>query len=436
MRIICPQYVLRHVLISFALALCVSAEARADGVTIHLSDEGSRLVAESAQHAVISLRDGKEHLLLNVALDEIQSAGDHPQQLAWIIPVPCEAASVAASIVDGFPRFSQPREVHVAASEVLRTASSWMFRTQLWPEPAGFLFDEPKTTTVATSELSIHQSFERSGIGLEVVSASSVDAVAQHVRGFGAMVPADALRSLGTYVSAKQAFVIYRVADARVAKRAAGSLGLSVALDFPATSGFFPLVVSSSLPGAHVDVWVMVAGLVQPIEPAPHGLLVEHVVGTWNADRKIAAHLGLPVDRASAGTLLYLATSPSGLTRDLHFAPGASAGTRLASMIGMLPETRMLDRLWAGLWFSLVSVLAAFVARPIWAGRERPSYRTIALLGLLNAATVVAMLGAALYLATRLGVSRVRALVFTLCASCAFTALVFATTAVALAMLR
>jgi len=395
------------------------SSARADGIPAYQDTTGWHLLGEQVQQAVITLRDNRETMLLGVEVAP-DATPEQASKLAWLTPVPASPDAVRVDILRGFPSISgvEPR---AALASYLRGALAVASLTQIYTiVPTMGLVMLRGGSRAGEEPARVVQRVRRHGVELELLAAPSRSALVQHLAAKGVELPGAALDALSSYVG-RSCLVLFRIVDLPAYRRAAGGggPGLGVEVSFPTTEGFFPLVASSALPGARLEVLVTVLDHVRPVGDAPPGLLTRHYVGGVGGETGVLRVLGLdPGGRQRLRyTRMTLVGPPAALTRDLRFRPGAARGTALASAILVSPHLGWGLLVLMALVLVVVSLVAVRLTRPIWPAGHRPSRRTLLLLGLANLLTLLAVLVAAMIVSRRVGAPPRRAALFTLAQS-------------------
>lgn len=212
--------------ILFALALLsTTPTAHAGGVPAFFDRTGWHLSPERAQHAVVVLADGKEHLLLQVALGHDVEAAQ-ASKLSWVTPIPARASETQVRILRGFPTFSgtTPRgEAQAAARGLL----ALMAATQVWSVPFAFvgLLASYGGGAKGLSSAKMHTSLLRDGIQLDLLNAPSVAALAEHLEERGLGLPEAGRPGLEPYANEEHCFVVFRIADLSAYRAAQGGTG-------------------------------------------------------------------------------------------------------------------------------------------------------------------------------------------------------------------
>lgn len=333
-------------------------------------------------------------------------------------------------ILRGFPSFhgDEPRGRLV---EFAFGALALMSATQLYPvllaAPVVFFGNlGPRAEPTAGPAVTVHETVERDGVELQLVSAESMQALEAHLRGLGVEFPPEGLRALGSYVGPSACLVVFRIVDLFAHRRAIGEsdLALGIEVRFPSEEGFFPLTASSALPTELLEVRVLVPQFVTQVGPVPPGMTARHMVGGVAAGPEVRKVLGAALSPGvQRYTEFHLLGPPRQLTHDLRFRPGAPWPTKLAASLVARPRLLQAGGL---LLFLCLSVLAAQAAHGAWPRQARPSRATVSAIGLANTLTVIGALVAAIVVARRLRVPARRALWFAALHSLAFCAILAA----------
>lgn len=409
-------------LCTFLLARVVAA----DGLPAYWDDRGWHLLGERSQDAVIVLRNGKETLLLQIALSH-GADEERARKVVWFTPIPAAPSDVHLAVLRGFPEFSGKQPVRAIAA-TMKGVAGLMAATQLWTWPAlaGTLV---LGADRSNGEAVLHQSLSRDGVEVELLSATSIDGLRSYLLARDVVLPDAAVTALSTYFGQSRCFVFARVADWAAYRQATGensdpqvsSLGIEV--EFPSDQGFFPLLVSAGLPGESVVVRVTSVGFAHAVERVPPELTTEHYIGTYRAPEAVLQTLQLPPSGPPVPyTRFRIVGPPRQLQADLHFKPGAPPATEVAAKWLAYRHHRILEFGFALGLFAALSMVAAWAARGLWPPQARPSVYGSFALGLTNLLTLVGMLVACRIYAVRRGVPRRRGLAFAALTSGLFSA--------------
>lgn len=380
--------------------------AHAGGIAVRAAPGGVTAIPEHSQSALIWSENGLEHLLLAVSLD-VENKRD---PLLWITSLPASPTAVKAEVLLGVPALDG-LDVGREAISRSKVGLGIMAATQLWPAPA------------ILSALSVGQPIlvppgddaplQREGVTLEVIAASSLDGLDARVRELGSALSGPVRQTLERYVSPQGSFLTYRVDAAALAHNNERSLRLGFNAVFPSANGHFPLAAGATSSAEALDISVTALGFVQSTGPHPAGLQTSYYVGGHRvpsaASGVLAATLPLSSDRFTRFEFLGPRSSLSG---DLSFAPGAPALITIAASLITSSHGGLVGIAAALLVFVSTAALVALAARGIWPNEKRPRKSTVAVLGVLNLATVVAPLIGSLLVARRMGAPRARALAF------------------------
>ena len=373
---------------------------------------------------LIILREGKEHLLLQVALDD-HIEEQQAKGLVWIVPVPARPSETHARVLRGFPQFLGARPVGEVVSTT-QTMLAVMAGTQFWTWPllVAASFGRGNSGAGARAgRLREHGASRDRGRGCSLLDTTTYRRALQD---HGISLPGPVLLPLSQYANDPSAFVLFRIADLqkyREASREANDEGTSLGVEivFPSQTGFFPLIASAGLPGPTVSVVVTTLGFMIPTVPAPSGVSTEHYMGSYQASPEVLEALGIAASgRQERYTRFRLAGPPPSLREDLRFEPGASRPTQLAADWLSFAHHEAIEIAALVVIHGLLSVLAAVATRPVWPLAARPTKRRAALLGLANLGSVLGLVLAALLYARTNRVPRSRGLLYAGATSGAF----------------
>ncbi|MDP9001104.1 MAG: hypothetical protein M3O46_13440 [Myxococcota bacterium] len=317
-------------------------------------------------------------------------------------------------VLSGLPAFSGLDVIEYAVSRS-KQALRMMMATQLWPFPAflpAMLVREPPP--IPLDPRGAHAQLQRQGVTIGVLEATSMDAPGHAL---GIALPESARRAIDRYATPRSAFVLLRIDDPALVRAQSQGLGISVV--FPATTGYFPLVASAGLSEEPFDLSVTALDFVKSAG-APHpGLRTSFLLRgyEWDASRDRSAQ---PAYESNRFTRFELVATPSALTDDLTLFPRLPSASRWLRIFSSAAPALGSASAWH------CSSFAPWLPwlrcrRGCWPREVRPKKRTVAALGLLNVATVMAPLVASLLLARRLGVSPNRAVIFVAVSSVVLT---------------
>jgi hypothetical protein len=422
----------------WVLLLVIETTAVADGIPAYYDDTGWHILNEQAQYAVVALKEGRETLLLQVAIER-DATTKQAEKMVWITPVPAPASEVEVDILRGFPMFwgVEPKAFLTRRAQEVVSA---MAMTQIYPAffilyfyTAGAKGSDPYVPGVV-----IHKHIRRDGVELQLLGADTSEALCAHLKESGVDFPQNGLKSLKPYTGSEACFVVFRIADLEAywnaIEEAQNVMSLGVEVDFPSENGFYPLVASSALPGERLGIVVTVLGFMTADKPVPMGLSTGHFFGKVRANTEVRRSLGISsTEEKLRYTRFILHAAPKDLTTDLRFRPKTPGYTE--TVVGWISSPDFGAVLWIiGLVvFAALSVLAGLSARIAWPADARPSYFKVATIGLANFATLVGVLSASILVARRLGIPSRRGILFALLFSaifCLFLLVLFLLTSV------
>ncbi|HEY3445196.1 MAG TPA: DUF2330 domain-containing protein [Myxococcales bacterium] len=261
--------------------LALPGLGRADGGIVAYSS-GEDLWAphpEQAQFAQISLRDGREEMVLAIEVAKLSS------RAAWIFPVPGEPAQVQADIAADFPNVvGLPLKWRMG--DAFRLMPVAAMATQLYPLP--FLLREvlsPRASALGGvgGEVVVAQHLEKHGLTLEVLTASDGAAFERYLLEKGLALPREMRDALAPYLGKHFTLLVAWLSPEQVAGEAGVAAqqrtqARGVKVSFPAKRPWFPLRLTSMYGQRVVPATLYVCGTVEPVV---YQQLEGHVVSEW-----------------------------------------------------------------------------------------------------------------------------------------------------------
>ncbi|MBN1917467.1 MAG: hypothetical protein JW889_06120 [Verrucomicrobia bacterium] len=395
----------RLLLLPLFLLLFAPTLAHADGKVFTRSADYSAFEAanQKDQRAVIFLRDGRERLLIT-----INYYADPDEQGLWIFPVPGTPDTVHIDLWDTLPTF-RGRDDRPWARRIVGKTMLIMRATQFYP----LIFDlglraairKTATDEDTAKEAEVHQTIRRWGLQAEMVTAPSIEALAEHLRGASREIAPDELRAFEPYLTADYVLVVARVASRAELDR---EFGLDqddpygpyrdmrrpcLLVEFPTKRAFYPMRPTASYGDEYVPATIYVIGHVWP--EADREMLDStrvHHFRDENIRSSLEAFCGIAQGSVVDYTVVETFGPAKTYTSDFTFAPVPTSGFRAAAFIIDQPGTYLLL---AVLTFLILSAFSGAMAGAI----ARIGTAKGAGLGLLNIASVLCVtLGAVAWL--------------------------------------
>lgn len=320
-----PALPLRRVLAVLCVLLALPALGRADGVVIGADgkaiDKGLyksiRFVPEKEQTAFIEWREGQERLFVSTRTEA--NAGP----TLWIVPVPAEGGQVQAEPVERFPHVRSEQSLVKQACKLVDEVRDRALMSDLFVvgESVAMSFG-----TVAAGDfgVQVHQHVEKLGMVVEVLTASTPEALDQYLSRQKLGMKAGDLPTLAAYLQSGQALICAWSAEPGKEMQAR-----ALRIDFPTPAVFYPLRPTSAYTN-EIKTVLYVRGLFQPrAGQAVPGMVCRYVLGKLDDEplRGGAQYDGAPLTR------IELSGSPSAWNQDLVLDPGAPSGITLARAV-------------------------------------------------------------------------------------------------------
>jgi hypothetical protein len=255
-------------LVAIAVMLGICTPVFGDGVAFRGRDFSSMYpVTEGQQRAVISHRGGIEKMLIAVSL-ELESE----DKALWIFPVPGDPNKVKPDIVDLFPQFSG-RDPRTKAESIISTMASLAAATQIYTLPL-VLMPTMGMEAYISEGVSIHEQIERWGIHAEIVTAESVDDLADYLKNKGVGIDKAKLAAFEDYLSKKYTLVMVWISSHKELLEKFPDYGQKrnpnqgrwpcVYIEFPTEKPFYPLRPTRSYGDERIPIFLTGIGYVKP----------------------------------------------------------------------------------------------------------------------------------------------------------------------------
>lgn len=373
-------------LLAVLAVLLLPLPAFADGKSFYETKKDTssyETAPQNHQRAVISFDDGIEKMLIAVNYrDEVGARG------LWIFPVPGTPDKVRIDLTDVFPVF-HGLDRRPKANGIIDKSMMWMRASQLYPFALQFLFPGEmgkKKRDEGPQGLEVHQVVEKFGLRAEAITASSLEALADHLRTGELNVPREELEAFRPYLTGKYVLIVVRIASREEVARTFESNEREPCLfvEFPTEDGYYPMIPTASYGPMWIPVTLYVIGHV--VADADVAML-ESVRTSWyrdyNADAALSPLLGIEPSSVVDYTVVTLKAPASTFTSDFTFYPAYVFGFDLADSLIALKESGGLYVIWALLFLAL-SYAAAGLAGLILLRR----WHRAAPIGLMNVLTL------------------------------------------------
>lgn len=380
------------VMLAVTALMCAAGTAHSDGIAYKGYEASSMTpVVQSEQRAAIVHRDGLQCMVIAVNLDL-----EAEERALWIFPVPGTPDQVTLDLVDQFPRFrgSNPRR---SAAEAIRELMDTVAYAAVYPAFVSVTRHELQTGGLPA--VTVHAEVGKWGLQARVVTAESVDALAEYVLAEDTPVPRDELAAFEPYLSDQYVLVLVRIASQAGLLRKFPQYGRQeflsdsrwpcVLVEFPTDRAFYPLRPTSTYGEAVVPITLYVVGHVK--------LEVARAVRARFGLRyyEQAAHLyegperfrrALPTDRLPY--TLVMANAPAAhLSDDLWFKSTWVFGFAYARLLNGVLRSHL--KTWAAL---AVTACLSYLAAGVCGLLLFRKWRAYAAMGLANVFTAVGVL--------------------------------------------
>jgi len=388
--------------VAWALSLLFAGQACADGVAYGARTYSSlQRVYQHEQRAAIVHQDGIERLVIAVDL----SLEDEDKGL-WIFPVPGRPEDVEVDVLDRFPEFSGKdvrgqawQEVHAFMSLAMATQVYPIFFLRYFMSHAG----GPAEPPVAAS---LHNEIEKWGIHAEVITAGSLNALAEYLQSKEARLAEEDLQTFAPYLSDEYVLVLAWIASREeleaefpdYLRRGSRAMGRWPCLyvEFPTERAFYPLQPTRAYGSTLFPIWVYVVGYVRA---EAHELVRKRFRVAYceqdgfPADTPERFVRGLPEGSVRFTVIGRSHVDVNKLTFDLWLEPYHPPLIGLAKAIHSLSRPLVAVLLWV-----LVVAGFSYVSAGVTAAIIHAKWKPYARLGLWNLLTLIAFaIAVALY---------------------------------------
>jgi len=258
--------------ILITLSLLVPALAAADGMAfVYRPTSSLEPLAVNEQRAVIAHKDGMQRMFIAINLENPPSAKDPSRSAVWIFPVPGTPDRADVDVTAFFPELTG-HDVKSQFDDLMQVARWAPMGTQphflllaLISRAAGVAGWQgaPGVTT--------HKEVDRWGIHAELISADSVDRLADYLRKKNVEVAEELLQPFTPYLSDKYVLVVGWISSYEEVIRSfpehkskEGAKWPSLYVEFPTEKAFFPMRPTSAYGKNKIDVTLYFVGSLTP----------------------------------------------------------------------------------------------------------------------------------------------------------------------------
>ncbi len=364
-----------------------------------------KLQQENSQSGVILYREGVEHLLLAVGLEDDAQMQD--AQSVWLFPIQgTDPNAVVLDLVDQFPTFygTDPRRKMM---QRIDEAVGAAYATQIWSSCLLPSLGSFRSRNVNPLGVGIGAMVERYGMHSEVVRAESLEALAAHLNSQGMQADVGSLSTLSDYVAGEYLLVLTWITSPNEFRAHFGDLGLPnevkslawpcVYVAFPTDEMFFPMKPTSVYGEVRVELDLVILDHVKSVvadEALDKKLRTQHYeMASEKLDLPLGMAEALAVDSVSGEMVRYTRITSSSkamyFAEDLVFVSAPQEGWAAASLLSGFLNSHQWVRLLVNILFvSLVSYLVAGLSGLLVFRR----WRGYACLGLFNMLTILVFL--------------------------------------------
>lgn len=260
-------------IVVFLLLVCPTFVA-ADGMAFFYRPASSLEPLEvGEQRAIIGHKDGIQRMFIAINVDNPPSAEDASRAAVWMFPVPGSPASADVDVTDYVPDLTG-KDVERAFRMEMKGAIWVPLASQPHLVPFALFFlgaHASKGMLEGTLGVTTHKKVERWGIHGELITADSVEHLADYLRKKRVEMEAERLSPFAPYLSDKYALVVAWISsyEELVGKfpQFAGRQGNkqpSLYVEFPTDRPFYPMRPTSGYGKKVVTVSLYLVGLVTP----------------------------------------------------------------------------------------------------------------------------------------------------------------------------
>ena len=260
-----------------ALLLLIPAFASADGMAFHY-DTGSSMqpLEVNEQKAFIAHKDGIQRMFIAVNIGDYLSAANPSRAAVWIFPVPGGPDRVRVDVTDFIPDL-EGKDVEREFRTLIEDAPWVLMVTQ--PHLVPLLLAGKMTMGRAAgirgvhgeSGVTTHKSVERWGIHAELITADSIDHVADYLRRKNVETAGEGLKTFAPYLSDKYTLVTAWISSREKLvekfgrhKTKQGPQWPSLYVECPAKKPFYPMRPTSGYGKKSVQVSLFLLGWLIP----------------------------------------------------------------------------------------------------------------------------------------------------------------------------
>lgn len=368
------------------IGLIVVPVTFADGMAYKGRDISSwRAAQEDEQRAFIECRDGRQKMIVSIALpmEEDESA-------VWILPVPGEPRDIQVDLQDEFPRISGSDPLK-QARETVSGLFGLSLVTQIYPIlPMSCLLPSLNRDRASAGVLA---EVDKYGLRTQVIDVKSLDALVDHLKSEAVAIDRSSVESFQPYFQSPHGFVVTWVKSWKQVRKEFPDLkpGFldrqpAVAVNFPSSQPWFPMRATSGYGAAEVGLRLYISGFVRLKTAAKLGKPIDHryyVAGSHPTEKTRTDYSYTFVNASLRG---------SDLTDDFHFESYEPPGIKTALAIDR--ASRFPWVIWTVVigYILIISLMCGAIASRLMIGR----WKIGAKFGLFNLFTVLAV-----YLAVR-----------------------------------
>ena len=296
------------------------------------NEQGWEYGNDSTETALISYKDGTEHLLIGLDVQP-RNAG-----AALITPVPAKPNTVQSDILPSTPTFEGFDISDRGAENIVKIRNS-LVSSQLYPlifwiiynltfsshglQVEAIAVSVPRAGDGFAQGVEVYQHIEKEGMIAEVLSAKTSDALYNYLRMKGLAITQDSIPIFRDYIRDDYSFVVAWIDPAQNNLTAK-----AVAVSFPTDTLYYPLKPNSAYTGEGKPKEILVAGYVSPRLPVR---LEQQTRVSYHYDADPTPFENfIPKTSGFGFTRVLIRANPSLMTEDLTFSRVASPAVYIA----------------------------------------------------------------------------------------------------------
>lgn len=239
----------------------------ADGGIYILKDQGLDTLEQEHQNAYINHQNGREKLIIEIKLKEIQS------DAFWIVPIPSSPENIKTDIISETPHLAGIDVIEKAKHE-LNSIRETLYATQLYPIPFMLLtgigstnlagsrssLSEPGKSTKGEGDITVFEHIEKEGMVMETITAKTGDALESYLKSKGVEAKSSNTKILDEYIGKDFSFIVSWINSEKTPTKEDASKGIFV--DFPQEKIYYPMKLTSIYQEKEIPITLRIIGFV------------------------------------------------------------------------------------------------------------------------------------------------------------------------------